>query len=256
MKRIEFIAPVEAMRGNLSGNQELNYGANGEKAYEQEVGKTTAANNYEPRFVGAKRSFDGLKYFQVRTKSSIGLTVKSKSAMALLAGSSACFLAANKNLLIYDKITAAFLAAKESDASLTLRKWLQGIMYEMLAYKQADVTITSSIGNAVINNPWVGGGEGVDLAISPEIYAKFASELGSPDVGTRFTIDGVQGFANRDETWGEFEGTSADTFGLHIDEDEYVRKDELYLVDPDGNYCSMTDEINPVAYHTTDVAPE
>lgn len=40
MKRIEFIAPVEAMRGNLSGKQDLLYVENDNKAYEGPVGQT------------------------------------------------------------------------------------------------------------------------------------------------------------------------------------------------------------------------
>lgn len=179
MKKIEFIAPVEAMRGNLSGNQELTYGENQKSAYEQEVGKTTAANAYSPRFVGAKRSRDGQKYFQVRTKTSVGLTTKSKHAMALLAGSAACFLSASKNLMIITDLQVAFVAAKQTDPSLTWRKWLQGLFYEMLANKLQSITIGD---DCVINNPWVTGGAGVDLTISPAILVKFAGELADPSI--------------------------------------------------------------------------
>lgn len=190
MKKIEFIAPVEAMRGNLSGSQDITYGANEGKAYDQEVGKVTAANNYAPRFIGAKRTRDGKKYFQVRAITSVGLTTKSKHAMALLAGSAACFLSASKNLMVLTDLQVAFRAAKETDPSLTWRKWLQGLFYEMLANKQPSVRIDD---DCVINNPWVIGVDagGVDLTISPAILIKFAGELADPSI-FQVTIDGTK----------------------------------------------------------------
>lgn len=210
MKRIEFIAPVEAIRGNLSGNQDLKYGANAGKAYDQEVGKVTAANNYDPRFVGAKRSRDGFKYFQVRTKSAVGLTSKSKKAMALLAGSAACFLAASKNLAIISQLQIAFVEAKASDPSLTFRKWLQGIMYEMLAEVQKSVTIAvPNLTDVVINNPWtMGTYGGTNLNVSREILVKFGDELADPKIhkltigGMPFvTTDGVSGTTANNVIW-------------------------------------------------------
>lgn len=177
MKRIEFIAPVEAMRGNLSGNQKLTYGENQKAAYDGEVGKVEYANAYSPRFVGAKRSKDGYKYFQVRTKSAVGLTVKSKSAMALLGGSSLCYLYVSKDLINLNAFQAAFRAARETDASLTFRKWLQGICYEMLAMKQGRV----EVGDVELLNPFgttASQGEGESLPELPhDKFVKFFPEL-------------------------------------------------------------------------------
>lgn len=179
-KIIEFIAPVDAMRGNLSGRQSLTYGEGHTSAYDTQVGSVTAANNYAPRFVGAKRSRDEKKYFQVRTTSSVGLTAISKKSMAVLAGASLCFLAANKNLMIISILQSAFVAAKEADQSLTYRKWLMGIFYPMLANKLQTVTITSAVGTAVINNPWVMDGDGENLTIASKDLIKFASVLADP----------------------------------------------------------------------------
>ena len=211
MKRIEFIAPVDAMRGNLSGSQDINYGANDGRAYDQEVGKQTAANNYDPRFVGAKRGRDGLKYFQVRTKNTIGLTQKSKTAMALLGGASACFIAASRDLSILTKLQAAFVAATESDKNLTFRKWLQGILYEMLALGQDTVTISSSVGDVVIKNPWLArpAQEGTDLNISNDILVKFWSILASTGAYEGFTVklDGVTWVGQINKVSGNPKGT-------------------------------------------------
>ena len=55
MKRIEFISPVEAMRGNLSRTkQTLLYAENDNPAWDAPVDKRSYARNYQPIFVGAK----------------------------------------------------------------------------------------------------------------------------------------------------------------------------------------------------------
>ena len=54
MKRIEFIAPVESMRGNLSGNQSLEYALNNNPAYDAPDG-VQYARNYQPRLAPIKR---------------------------------------------------------------------------------------------------------------------------------------------------------------------------------------------------------
>ena len=258
MKRIEFIAPVEAMRGNLSGSQDLNYGANDGRAYDQEVGKQTAANNYDPRFVGAKRSRDGLKYFQVRTKNTIGLTQKSKAAMALLAGSAACFLAASKNVAILTRLQVAFDAAKESDASLTWRKWLQGIMYEMLALKLNSITISSSVGDVVIKNPWLAiDGAGTNLDISHDVLIKFWTVL-SVD-GITFEVNGKKGIGWLDNGFDSIVGTPINVLNLKIQASTgYVQTSlDEYLTRSDGSYVIDADIISPnEVFGTTTTAPE
>ena len=88
MKRIEFIAPVEAMRGNLSGKQELEYPLNENPAFYAPTGKHYATN-YQPRFIGAKRASDNLKYFAIRTKSAVNMTTNSILAMAALGAAGA-----------------------------------------------------------------------------------------------------------------------------------------------------------------------
>lgn len=82
-KRIDFIAPVEAMRGNLSGTQTLLYAENDNPAYEAPDGRQYA-RNYRPSFIGAKRSSDGLKYFSVRTKSAVNNSASSRVTQAAL----------------------------------------------------------------------------------------------------------------------------------------------------------------------------
>lgn len=85
MKRIEFIAPVESMRGNLSGGQNLVYNPDDVKAYYAAQGKQFA-KNYATRYIGAKRSASGMKLFQVRTKSATVIDSSALMTMAVLSG--------------------------------------------------------------------------------------------------------------------------------------------------------------------------
>ena len=260
MKRIEFIAPVEAMRGNLSGAQKLQYAKNNNPAWDAPEGEQ-AARNYTPRYVGAKRSKDGLKYFGVRKSSVTKISVKSREIMALLAGSAACFLAASKNLQLYDVIYAAFDAAKASDASLTFRKWLQGIMYEMLANKQGHIEVTAIVGGVSvtkkIGNPWVAPEPGVtgviELTIPQSTLVKFWTQLSNG--GFNFTLVAagghrVKGIAFANEPWETLiENAQQNVLGLTLVEGSVKYKD-LFVLDVDGS-----DLVDPADDITAGVYP-
>ena len=90
-KRIEFIAPVDSMRGNLSGSQDLVYAANDNKAYESPANQVNYAKNYRPSYVGAKRASDGLKFFGVKTKTATHTTQAAMTAMALMGATGVLF---------------------------------------------------------------------------------------------------------------------------------------------------------------------
>lgn len=259
MKRIEFIAPVEAMRGNLSGSQKLQYAKNNNPAWDAPEGEQ-AARNYTPRYVGAKRSKDGLKYFGVRKSSVTKISVKSREIMALLAGSSACYLAASKNLQLFDVIYAAFDAAKASDASLTFRKWLQGILYEMLANKQGYTEVTAVVGGTSISkkigNPWVAPGAGVTgviaLTIPQSTLVKFWTQLS--DGGFNFTLvaaggNRAKGIAFANEPWETLvENAQQNVLGLTIEEG-VLRYKGLVVYESDGDTpVDTADNIAPIAY--------
>ena len=139
MKRIEFIAPVESMRGNLSGSQELQYRENNNPAYEAPNGDAHALN-YQPRFVGAKRSKDGLKYFSVRTKSTTKLNNATRMTMAVLS-----VVAAMKSALRtahaadWAKLQQAYAYQVQHGISVpdTFDKWIFEIFGQMLKYRQS-----------------------------------------------------------------------------------------------------------------------
>lgn len=137
MKRIEFIAPVEAIRGNLSGAQKLRYPTDDQGAYEGPVGSVNYARNYAPRFVGAKVAKSGLKYFSVRTKTANHLTAKSKKAMALLGGCGAIYAALIKTPALKAQADAVFVKAQEFGDKRTYRQFWMEYIRRMVSAHQA-----------------------------------------------------------------------------------------------------------------------
>ena len=81
--------PVEAMRGNLSGAQNLVYAENNNKAYSSPLNRKNYARNYSGRFIGAKVASSGLKYFSTKTKSAISMTEIVQNRMAVFGAAGA-----------------------------------------------------------------------------------------------------------------------------------------------------------------------
>ena len=257
MKRIEFIAPVEAMRGNLSGAQKLLYAERNNPAWDAPDGDQ-AALIYTPRYVGVKR--DGLKFFNVRKSSVTKITSKSREIMALLAGSAACFLAAAKNLQLLDVLQAAFADASASDHSLTWRKWLQGILYEMLANKQGYTEVTAVVGGTStskkIGNPWVSPGAGVTGVIALDIpqstLVKFWTQLSVNGINFTLVAAGghrVKGIALASESWENLTESSArNVLGLTLVDNQVTYKGlSVYAVDGEEP-VDYTAHIAPAEY--------
>lgn len=217
MKRIEFIAPVESMRGNLSGSQKLNYPTDNNAAYDSPVGSRNYATNYQPRFIGAKRASDNLKYFAVRTKSAIGLTARSKHVMALLGGAGAMIGSILNTPLQKSACEAAYDLAKKSGATSakSLRQFLTEKLQEGLEAKAAIISIRGTYGEETATffarNPWVyttqSGGQ--EVKVSNTVLVKFWTELATSPV--IFLIGGMKGVAH-----GAYNGNTADSFAQVI----------------------------------------
>lgn len=188
MKRIEFIAPVEAMRGNLSGKQEdLVYPQADNKAYESPLGSVNYAKNYRPSFIGAKRAKDGMKYFAVKTKTAIHLTAKSKRQMALLGGAGACYAAILGNETQKMKAELAYVYAKtQGETAKSLRDFLMPKIMKSLGRRRSDLfslQYNISGDEVTISNPWIEIGDfETRCTIDATILDRFYTELGP--VGT------------------------------------------------------------------------
>ena len=213
-KIIEFIAPVEAIRGNLSGAQKLLYAQNDNPAYDGPVGFKNYARNYTPRFIGAKRASDGRKYFVVRTKTANHLTAKAKHAMALMGGAGAIVgaILAAKSSAVYTGLLAQWAAIQEMGDTRSFRKFLTDYIMRMLAAKSASITITGPKPSVTIKNPWAGQGQTTGAAVSNTILVKFWTELASN--GIVFHVSGMTGVAFAGGSFDEVCASQYNVLGL------------------------------------------
>lgn len=202
MKRIEFIAPVESMRGNLSGAQKLQYPTDNQGAYEGPAGAVNYARNYSPRFIGAKIAKSGKKYFSVRTKTANHLTVKSKQAMALMGGTGAIVasILRDKTAEIYTNLYGAWVKAQELGGSTsTFRQFLSGSIRRMLIQKSATYHVQVGEFGQDIDNPWNTTKPNPNVSISQAILVKFWGELAAKAIV--IDVEGLKLIAHSGDTF-------------------------------------------------------
>ena len=170
MKRIEYIMPVDYLRGNISGRQSLEYDGGG--GYDVPDGNKVSASGYEPRMVAMVAHIASparLRYFQVRTKTSVHMTPAVRHNMAVMGGSGAIYAAVvrDKSAQIY---TDCVRVCPETE---TLRSFLFPILRDGLAAKTLVIQIADGV---TITNPWTSTGTQT-VNIPADILDKFNSEL-------------------------------------------------------------------------------
>lgn len=199
MRRIEFIAPVEAMRGNLSGKQVLKYAENMNPAWDAPNGKQFA-KNYRPRYLGAKRAASGLTYFATKVKSAVILNDAARRRQAAL-GCVASLISALKSedcTAVIGGITYAtpystvlkraydFMPEQNGVApGETFEKWVSNIVYNMLYGKREYISVKfklwegdPSTMNALIYNPFA-----VETEITSAFFPWIAQRLYDKFIG-------------------------------------------------------------------------
>ena len=256
MKRIEFIAPVEAMRGNLSGKQDLLYPSNDNKAYESPVGFVNYARNYAARFIGAKIAMTGHKYFAVRTKSATHVTAKSKKAMALLGGAGALYAALLKTPAKLTTAQSLWNYAQEHGDSRSFRAYMmdffrQGLINHVAAFTAQVASISLSI-----DNPWGKFSGSLDITISNAIRVKFWSQL--VQNGIEFTVDGMKGVAISGHDWDYLIESNFNVLNLGTDDNDTVtlgNDSGVYLLTSAGAYVISSNNVAVDKYTTTTDAP-
>lgn len=229
MKRIEFIAPVEAMRGNLSGAQKLQYPTDNQGAYEGPVGSVNYARNYSPRFVGSKRASDGRKYFSVRTKTANHLTAKSKKAMALMGGAGAMYAAIvnNKSSQLYTSLMAMFLKVQELGDKRTFRKYLTDHLRAGLIAKSATIVVTGPLAPISIDNPWNTTSETPNVSVSQPVLVKFWGELANGAI--EFFVLGNKGIAHDGDDFSNVITGNYNVLGLSEDGESNVKFGDVFI---------------------------
>lgn len=236
MKRIEFIEPVSAMRGNLSGNQVLVYPDNDNKAWESPHGQVNYARNYQPRFIGAKRQRDGLNYFMVRTKSAINMSPKTIDTMSIFGAVGGVYGAihdAGLGLLV--PITQVYFRAKGAGYEGSLRKWCYDIIDPALRAKDPTIVFAAGGQSFAINNPWIGTGNTHDVVVKGEVLVKFWDYL-TNQYGFKFSVDGNTGVAFSGATFLHVcEDPTINVLGLKaVEYDD--RGQTIYVIEYDGKY--------------------
>lgn len=270
-KRIDFIAPFEGLRGNVSGRQDLVYALNDNKAFEAPQGKRNYARNYKPRYVSAKRASDGRMYFSVRTRNGVTLSARSLQAMALLGGIGAIYAAiVNSDTLrngvemVYRYLIDRTRQGLHGGIPLetTFRQYASGIIRTALESKAQVITFAGGGGvqPVNVNNPWVDGGTGTAISVSTSVLAQFWQQLAVG--GIYFYVDSRRGIAKTNLTFNQIsDGTVPYATVLELETDEvegvnYITYNGRYLIDSAGEYVKGTDTVIANArLRTTDVAP-
>lgn len=220
MKRIEFIAPVEALRGNMSGSQKLVYALNDNPAYDAPNGRQYA-RNYKPRYIGFRRAKDGAVYFGVKRKSATKVDAASRLTMAAMGT-----LQTLKNTLkiktiqvgaltgaVWSFILKAYnVGVEEGDISpdLSFEKWADQQLMDMLRYKSEYVTFHPFKAPSQLTfnvfNPYLEFDGGDAEVISTAIFSKFNPVLTTYGDPLIFTINGKQMVAGSSISWLSYKG--------------------------------------------------
>lgn len=172
MKRIKYIAPVDWLRGSLSGRQQLTYTEAQGRGYDVPDGTTAAAENYQPRIVAKvlrDETYSRVLYYQVRTRSSVNMSAATRLNLALMGGVGALLssLLRSKTSPIYSAIVAACPSDK------TLRQFVSPRLRAGLAAGAANIEIATGI---TIVNPWKSSAT-PNVPVGAEILDKFNSVL-------------------------------------------------------------------------------
>lgn len=176
-KKVFMIPPFEAMTGNLSGDQNLQYAENNNPAYEAPNG-TQYARNYRTRYVGARRGKDGLVYFQVKQTTATVLTPSTRRTMAIL-GVTAAIRSALQASGQLNNLKAEYEILKQAgtlpEGQNTFNKWFSANIKNMLMYKRAEWRFTlPGVGIITIHNPYdLASAEALTIKLST--WVKFAS---------------------------------------------------------------------------------
>lgn len=164
------MAPVDWMRGKLSGNQLLTYDTH--SAYDTPTGNVVAADNYQPRLIAKVKGLytpRKVRFFQVRTRTTVNMTAAVKKNLALMGGVGALF-----GSLVSDKSSAIYVAVSAlCPKRMTMRAFIAPVIRAALAAKLPDIEIADGV---VIVNPWVST-DTPNVPVSQAIINKFAGEL-------------------------------------------------------------------------------
>ncbi len=191
-RMIEFLAPVESMRGNLSGKQELLYPTHDNSAWDAPSGQRSYAKNYKPRYIGNKRSSTLKTYFSVKRKQAVFQSEDSKYNQALLGATQALYAAIRNSservpgtsILVWDYLQMIYRQKREYgelDANTTPHKYITDQIRMDLDMKRSIIGFQApTLTNLSIINPWnvlSPQSSYVTVSVSTSILVKFWIQL-------------------------------------------------------------------------------
>lgn len=269
MKRIEFLAPVEAMRGNLSGKQNLKYAQNDNPAWKAPEG-VQYARNYQPRYIGSKVAKTGNKHFSVRTKNAVNMTEPMRVANAVLAVSSAIADLITRNVSLNASLLTMFKRSGYYAEGWTFKKWLIQVLKAGLKDKTHFFFALAGLQTIIVNNPFMkrtleGGVSAGNLPFA--ILDKFWDQLAQN--GIRFKVGSYVGIAFSGDSFDDLIGEYYNTLAIStttVGEDDYLMMNAQYVKNgKDGTpveewrYAVPAEEIEPIGgdmeYALTSVVP-
>lgn len=225
MRKIEFLAPVEAMRGNLSGSQRLTYPTQNNRAWDSPSNKRNYATNYGTRYIGNKRAQTGKKFFAVKTKTAVTMSPKMREQQAVLSVGSVM-----ANLIMADLRTLVALQqlwsiSPEFSQGWSFKRWISVYTRNGLKSKRHIVFPTTGSQAAIIFvNPYITAAApsqaySVNDRFPSDLIYKFAMQLSDTDLAMfNLECNGVtyQFFNQVGKTWAENRGESGSLTGKLI----------------------------------------
>ena len=257
-KRIEYIEPIGAIRGDLSASQRLAYAEHNNDAYYSPVGKRNQARNYKPRYIGMKDANTGRTRYAVRDKYTINMTANAKKAMAYLAGTAAIYAALLKNNQ-YQRSIECWQWHKNQGlipSTTTYRRfWVDNISPMVTAESQSQSFLYGTSQGITISN--IFASSTALMSVNEKTLVKFFDQLNSQSCV--FFIDNLQGIASTGMTFIDLINSNWNVLGLTIVSSthaDFVQWGGLYLKGPLGHYVLVEDTIVANRKYTrTAIAP-
>lgn len=225
MRKIEFLAPVEAMRGNLSGTQRLTYPTQNNSAWNSPSNKRNYATNYGTRYIGSKRAFDGKKYFSVKTKTAVTMSTQMRVQQAVLSVGSVMANLIMADLRTLVALQELFKISPEISQGWSFKRWISVYTREGLKNKRHIVFPTTGSQAAIIFvNPYITAAapsQAYDISdrFPYDLIYKFALQLGDTDLAKfSVTLNGVkyEFFNMVGMTWATSRSTSGVLFNTKL----------------------------------------
>lgn len=272
-RRISYIAPIESMSGNLSGNQELEYPTNDNKAWDAPEDGASYARNYKPRYVANVRRSDGRLYFAVKQRTATRINTDTKMTMAVLGGFGAIYAAILNDNSLKTALTNLYLPQKAAGAfSGSFREFCADKIVAMLQNRQVAAAFPAYtmpggivVPSVTIRSPWFETAvTGSEVTISKNTVVKFWTQLAGGDEYFVGKHRGILPINAVGQTWEDittktFKGVAGwyNIIPITAPEGGNVKYYEQYVLQSPGVYAESSDE--PAAnahYGLTFTAPE